>query len=80
MDTLEEEPQILWVNTWSDAMPKIRNPTFGRLAIFETHTHPLHFPLYRFPAAIQHIRIQVALQRYFGPDEFASFGSFDAPV
>lgn len=78
--TFKEESQILWINSWCDAMPQVRNPSFGRLDASEALAHPLHLPVDRFPAAIQHIWIQISLQGNFGPYKFAGFGRLDAPV
>ena len=80
MHAFKEESQILWIDSWRDAVPQVRNPSFGGFASFETLAHPFHLPFDRFSAAVQHVGIQISLQSNFGSNEFASFRRFDAPV
>lgn len=63
MHAFEEELEVLRVNSGCDTMSQIRDPRLRLLTAFETLTHPLDLPLYRFFPAVQYVRIQVALER-----------------
>ena len=80
MYTFKEEPEVLRVDSGRDTMPQVRDPRFGVLTPFETLAHPLYLPLNRLSTTIQHVRIQVALERNTWTDGFPSNRRVDAPV
>jgi len=77
---LEEEPEVLGVNSGRDAMSQVRDPPFCLLTAFETPAHPLDLPLDGFSPAIQYVGVHVALDRDTWADGFPSNGWVDAPV
>ena len=80
MHAFEEEPEVLRVNSRRDAMSQVCDPRSRLLTAFETPTHPLNLPLNRFLPTVQHVRIQVPLERNAWADDFPSNGRVDAPV
>ena len=61
-------------------MPQIRNPCLRLPPVLEPLRHPLHLPLDRVPAPIQHVRVQVTLQSDLVARGAARVGRVDAPV
>ena len=80
MQTLEEEPEVFGVNPGRNAMPQVRNPRLCLSITLETLAHPLNFSLDCFFPAVQHVWIQVALERDTWADGFPSDGRFDTPI
>jgi len=80
MHALEEEPEVLRVNSGRDTMSQVRDPPFCLFTTFETLGHPLDLPLNRFSPSIQYVGVHVALDRDTWADGFPSNGRVDAPV
>lgn len=80
MYALEEEPEILGVNSWCDTMTQVRDPRLCLFTAFKTLTRPLNLSFNRFLPAVQYVRIQVTLKRDTWADGLPSDGWFNTPV
>jgi hypothetical protein len=78
--TFEEEPEVFRVNPGRDPMPQVCNPRPRLPPAFKTLAHPLNLPFNRFLPAIQHVRVQISLERNIWTGYFPSNGQFDAPI
>lgn len=61
-------------------MPQVRDPSLGTARNLEAFAHPLHLPFNSIPSTVQHVRIEVSLQRDLVPDALPSLGGIDAPI
>ena len=80
MDALEEPAQILGVHPGRNPMPQVRDPRLRRPRALEPLAHPLHLALDRLAAAVEHVRVEVALERGLARDGGARVRGVDAPV
>lgn len=80
MYALEEPLQILGVDAGRDAMTKICYPCLRLPRNLEACAHAPNLALDGFFAAVQQVRVQVALERGLALDEVARLTGLDAPV
>lgn len=78
MNALQEPAQIFRINSWSDTVAKVRDPTSSTHT--ESSAHLLHSSLNGVATSVEDIGIHVTLERYLGPHETTCLDRVYAPI